>query len=1428
MVSNILGEERKMPTATTKNKKSSGFLRSSRKLQIRDNLESLYSDIFIPEAIIALEVLAHFNKDQKELMDKRTRRRADRFRNKKRIDFLDENEFIPRTNIKVKEAREGKFVGGDIPKDLQRQWIQGTGPGAKPDAPVESSIRNVAYALLSGADGWMFDGEDAMGQINTMSLDNQRNLKLAIHKDPVFMEVAEKVAKQMNDWAKDFFGRSIIKDWKKQLDFTTKIFRCRGLHLDDRHIRDENGIGFSASIVDMVLYVVNNYNELQKNNSSIVLYLPKIQTAEEAALWNEMISELEEHLDLPIGTIKVYVLVEQVEATFQLMEIRAVLGKHFAGYNTGRWDYINSVSDAMAWDKDFINPNIESITMTYGYMRNYEDRVRRAVNTPDRNGKYALWQGGMEPNIPVGSEEGVKNGMEKAIAGAEREQKEGASGKWVAHWRMVHIIRPVWEKAGEDNQMGRSFPKLKYTKKDADGLFLLEPAPRTIRGARNLLSVGLQYGNAFLQGFQAAALKAADFFNDDDVLYLMEDMATGEIRLSILWEWIHKKARLTEGDKETGLKKGDIVSAELFEKLLDEEYEKLLNAKDKDVHDDSKQTTLPIAREIVKTYVLDEVKIPWYIDLLNINLNNHDLNTAKERIKKYMNAFKKDGTRITENLDFIPSTQPDITVENEQEYFEKEIQEIRQWFSHPRFNGITRLYSPRQVAEQTGNIKNNYTVAKNAADKFYNRLRELFSKGKSITTYGPYSPSQAIMMKRAGIEGIYLGGWATSAKGSVSEDRGADLASYPLSQVPDEAAPIVRALLSADKDQKFERSRMSPEERKRTPKIDYTPYIIADADTGHGGDAHVRNLIRRFVEAGVTGYHIEDQKPGTKKCGHQGGKVLVPIDEQIKRLNSARFQLDVMKVPGIIVARTDAEAASLLDGRGDERDHPFLLGVTNLSVPSYKNAFLAVLKRFYDKGIDEINGHRLYRISESSYKESYDWFEQVGLMSFIDENINALKRGKQTDVEKTLDSAVTKFVEVWEVESGIATFRKAVADKMEFHIEEGADFEMTVDQWNEFAKHASLEEAQARAKSMGINITWDCELSRTPEGYYQIQGGIEYAIAKSMAVAPYCDILWMETKTADLADAREFAEAIHEVYPDQMLSYNLSPSFNWDTTGMTDEEMRNFPKELGKMGFVFNFITYGGHQIDGLAAEEFSHALLEDGMLALARLQRKFRLLDSPYKTPQSYVGGPRIDAALVASSGRTATTKAMGKGSTQFQHLIQTEVPTKLLEQWLELWAKHYKIDQTLRVELRPHRAGSDLLELSVIDENRNKISDVIFASIQDLRGKNIMSIRDQNTYKEEFRQKRLMTLIHLFLIHRYKSDSVHYVNPTDDNKKQTQGMKALEIYSQANTEIGDVIVAPVNSGRVKELLASDQEELQKLIAKKSKSKSRKQTKKK
>ncbi|MDF2693813.1 MAG: isocitrate lyase [Labilithrix sp.] len=745
----------------------------------------------------------------------------------------------------------------------------------------------------------------------------------------------------------------------------------------------------------------------------------------------------------------------------------------------------------------------------------------------------------------------------------------------------------------------------------------------------------------------------------------------------------------------------------------------------------------------------------------------------------------------------------------------QQITEMRRWFDSPRFAGIKRLYTPREVVEQRGTIRDEYSVARDAAAAFHARLRELFVTKKCMTSFGPYSPGEAVAMKRMGIEGIYVGGWATSAKGSADEDPGPDLASYPLSRVPDEARAIVRALLTADKNEFHARLRMTEEQRKASPPVDFRPFIIADADTGHGGDAHVRNLIRRFVEGGVPGYHIEDQKPGVKKCGHQGGKVLVSEDEQIKRLSAARFQLDIMQVSGIIVARTDAESATLLDGRSDERDQPFILGATNLNVPTFKVAFIAVLRELNRRGVEELTGYQLYATSEEEYAFAGAWLKRAGLTPLFDAAVAHYEKSGRTAADAALDMVFDRFVDVWQAEANVKTYGEAVAEAIRFRASEGIKVAMTDTEWVAFARRASFYQINEKTKALGLSVVWDCEHAKTPDGYYQVRGGIDYAIAKSLAAAPYADVLWMETKTADLHDAKIFADAIHAEFPDRMLAYNLSPSFNWDSTGMTDDQMRRFPEELGKLGFVFNFITYGGHQIDGLAGEEFATALRQDGMLALARLQRKFRLLESPYRTPQTLVGGPRADAALMSLSGRTSTTKAMGVGSTQFQHQIQIEVPPKVLKEWLDIWRRHHNIQNDLSVSLRPHSAGSQVLELSV-HANGEKAANVIFEPIADRQGRSILSIRDQNTFDGKLRKKRLMTLSQLFLIHRYKIDSVHYLTPTEDNHRQTEGMQKRGIYGSVNTEVGQIIVADVDKDRVKQLLESDRAALTALITEK------------
>jgi isocitrate lyase len=209
------------------------------------------------------------------------------------------------------------------------------------------------------------------------------------------------------------------------------------------------------------------------------------------------------------------------------------------------------------------------------------------------------------------------------------------------------------------------------------------------------------------------------------------------------------------------------------------------------------------------------------------------------------------------------------------------------------------------------------------------------------------------------------------------------------------------------------------------------------------------------------------------------------------------------------------------------------------------------------------------------------------------------------------------------------------------------------------------------------------------------------------------------------------------------------------------------------------------------------------------------RLVESPYRTPQTLVGGPRSDAALTASSGRTATTKAMGEGSTQSQHLVQTEVPKKLLEEWLAMWSDYNELGEKLHVQLRPRRAGSDVLDLGIYGDGDEPLANVVVDPIKDRHGRSILTVRDQNTFAEKLRQKRLMDLIHVWLIHRFKAEIVYYVTPTEDNIYQTEKMKAHGIFSDVYQEVGEIIVADVNQPRIDELLAPDREAMWKLIRK-------------
>ena len=539
------------------------------------------------------------------------------------------------------------------------------------------------------------------------------------------------------------------------------------------------------------------------------------------------------------------------------------------------------------------------------------------------------------------------------------------------------------------------------------------------------------------------------------------------------------------------------------------------------------------------------------------------------------------------------------------------------------------------------------------------------------------------------------------------------------------------------------------------------------------------------------------------------------MNEHIRRLNSARLQFDIMGVAGIIVARTDSEAASFLESNADRRDHYFILGATNTNLPSYSSCFISLFKLLSEYGIDDVQGYKLFDISPTEYNNALEWLRKVGLEEEVYNSSSKYNNGLLTTVDKILNPLLDKFLELWQNEAELATFNEIVIDALQVRQEDGETVDMSIEQWKKFFKMSTLFEAQEKIRSLGLDIAWDSELARTPEGYYPIRSGIEYSIARSLVFSPYADILWMETKTANLKYAKQFANAIHNVYPEHMLTYNLSPSFNWDTTGMTDDQMKNFSKELGKLGFVLNFITYGGHQIDGLAAEQFGTALLEDGPLALARLQRELRLRNSDYQTPQKLVGGDLLDHKLMASTGRISSTRAMGKKSTHHQHLVQIEVPTKLLEEWLEIWTNFYNLVSPLTVELHPHVSWTEALELRILSPSGDLEAKVVFRPIKDRLNNSYLSVIDQNTIDPNLRKKRLMTLVHLFLIHRYKAQRVHYVNPSEDNVYQTNKMKHHGLFSSIGQDLGHIIVAIVDHKRIEELLNPDKISLTKLVNK-------------
>lgn len=514
----------------------------------------------------------------------------------------------------------------------------------------------------------------------------------------------------------------------------------------------------------------------------------------------------------------------------------------------------------------------------------------------------------------------------------------------------------------------------------------------------------------------------------------------------------------------------------------------------------------------------------------------------------------------------------------EQQIFDAEVASIKQWWASPRFQHTKRPFNAEQVASFRGTILPEQ-ASNHVAKKFYNLCRERFNSRGYTHTFGALDPVQVVQMAKY-LECVYVSGWQCSSTASTSNEPGPDFADYPANTVPNKVDQLFKAQLFHDRRQREERSRMTVEEKAKTPKIDFLRPIIADGDTGFGGMTSVMKMVKMQIEAGAAAVHIEDQMPGAKKCGHMGGKVLVPVREHCDRMSAARLQADIMGTETVLIARTDADSATFLVSNIDPRDHPFIAGCTNPSIGTLEDA-----------------------------ADKEGWTKAAGLCRYSDAVAAAMKKAGKGNL---------------------------------------------VDKWMTDSMKLANADARKLAASLGFgDVHWDWTAPRSREGFYQVIGGIDYSIVRAIAFSDCSDIIWMETATPNIKDVEVFSAGVHAVVPHQMLSYNLSPSFNWDAAGMKDDDIRRFQGDLGKLGFCYHFITLCGFHTNALAIDAIAKAYAgPDGVLAYVRdIQREERRLNVETLTHQKWSGAELCDGMMnVATGGGSSTASLKGATEGQFQ----------------------------------------------------------------------------------------------------------------------------------------------------------------------------------